>query len=49
MMNRNVLFLVIGALAVAAVFLSYQLYEERQHRAMIGISVGGHEISIEKH
>ena len=48
-MNRNLLLLVIGVLAVATVFLSYQLYEERQRRATIGISVGDHEISIEKH
>ena len=48
MLNRNILFLIIGVLAVATVFLSYRLYEERR-QATIGISVSDHEISIEKH
>jgi hypothetical protein len=49
MTNRNILLLVIGVLALATVFLSYQLYEERQQRATIGISVGDHGVTIEKH
>jgi hypothetical protein len=48
-MNRNIVFMVIGVLAAATVFLSYQLYEERQHRADIGITVGDRGISIQKH
>jgi RsiW-degrading membrane proteinase PrsW (M82 family) len=47
-MNRNVLYLIIGALAVAIVVLSYQFYEERQKTTGIEIDVGKSGISIEK-
>ena len=46
-MNRNMLFLVIGALAVATAFFGCQLYQERQ-KSGIEISVGKSGISIEK-
>jgi len=46
-MTRNVLFLVIGALAVATAVFGYQLYQERQ-KSGIEISVGKSGISIEK-
>jgi hypothetical protein len=47
-MNRNILYLVIGALAVGAVVLGYQLYQERQKTTGIEINVGQRGISIEK-
>jgi predicted negative regulator of RcsB-dependent stress response len=47
-MNRNTLYLVIGVLAVAAVVLGYQLYQERQETTGIEINVGKSGISIEK-
>lgn len=47
-MNRNILYLVIGALAIAAAVVGYQLYQERQKTTGIEISVGERGISIEK-
>ena len=47
-MNRNVLYLVIGALVVAAGVLGYMLYQERQKTTGIEINVGKSGISIEK-
>ncbi|WGJ13303.1 hypothetical protein QEV83_11330 [Methylocapsa sp. D3K7] len=47
-MNRNVLYLIIGALAVATVVLGYQFYQERQKTTGIEIDVGKSGISIEK-
>ena len=47
-MNRNVLYLVIGVLAVAAVVFGYLLYEEQQKTTGIEINVGKSGISIEK-
>ena len=47
-MNRNTLYIVIAALAVAAVVLDYQHYQERQKTTGIEISVGKSGISIEK-
>jgi predicted negative regulator of RcsB-dependent stress response len=47
-MNRNVLYLVIGVLAIAAVVFGYQLYQERQKTTGIEISVGKGGIAIEK-
>jgi hypothetical protein len=46
--NRNVLYLVIGALVVATGVLGYQLYQERQKTAGVEINVGKSGISIEK-
>jgi hypothetical protein len=46
--NRNVLYLVVGALAVISAILGYQLYQERQKTAGIEINVGKSGISIEK-
>ena len=48
--NRNVLYLIIGVLAVAAVVFSYQLYQERQKTTGIDIdiNIGERGISIEK-
>jgi predicted negative regulator of RcsB-dependent stress response len=47
-MNRNILYLVIGALAVAVAVFSYQLYQERQKTTGIEINVGKSGITIEK-
>jgi hypothetical protein len=47
-MNRNVLYVVIGALAVATAIFGYQLYQERQKTTGIQIDVGKGGISIEK-
>ena len=44
-MNRNVLYLVIGALAVAVVVIGYMLYEEQQ--SGIEIEIGENGISVE--
>ena len=46
--NRNLLYLVIGALVVTTVVLGYQLYQERQKTTGIEINVGERGISIEK-
>ncbi|HEY4981205.1 MAG TPA: hypothetical protein VII24_04515 [Pseudolabrys sp.] len=47
-MNRNILYLVIGALVVATAVFGYQLYQERQKTTGIEINVGKSGISIEK-
>jgi RsiW-degrading membrane proteinase PrsW (M82 family) len=46
-MNRNVLYLIIGALAVATLALGYYFYQERQ-KTGIEINVDKRGISIEK-
>jgi hypothetical protein len=47
-MNRNSLYLVIGALVVVAVVFGYQLYQDRQKTTGVEINVGRTGISIEK-
>jgi predicted negative regulator of RcsB-dependent stress response len=47
-MNRNTLYLVIGALVVVTVVIGYQLYQERQKTTGIEINIGKSGISIEK-
>lgn len=46
-MNRNAAYGVIAVLAIAAVVLGYQLYQER-HKTGVEISIGNRGISIEK-
>ena len=46
-MNRNVLYLVIGALVVVAVVVGYLLYQERQQTTGIDINVGNGGVSIQ--
>ena len=46
-MNRNGLYLLIGALIVALGVAGYLYYQERQQTAGIDINVGGSGISIE--
>jgi hypothetical protein len=47
-MNRNILYLVVGALVVAAGVFGYMLYQERQKTTGIEINVGKSGVSIEK-
>jgi predicted negative regulator of RcsB-dependent stress response len=47
-MNRNILYFVVGVLAVATVVFGYQLYQERQKTTGVEISIGDRGISIEK-
>ena len=47
-MNCNVLYAIIGMLAIAAGIFAYQLYQERQKTTSIEINVGKSGISIEK-
>jgi predicted negative regulator of RcsB-dependent stress response len=47
-MNRNVLYLVVGALVIVTVVIGYQLYQERQKTTGVEISIGDRGISIEK-
>lgn len=47
-MSRNILYLVIGGLAVVAVILGYQVYQERQKTTGVEINIGERGISIEK-
>jgi len=47
-MNRNVLYLVIGVLAIVTAVIGYQLYQERQKTTGIEINVGKSGVSIEK-
>ena len=46
-MNRNVLFLIIGVLAVAVLVLGYRFYQEQQRTTGIQIDVGKGGVSIE--
>ena len=45
--SRNVLYLLIGALAVATAVIGNFLYQERQQTAVVDISVGKGGVSIE--
>jgi predicted negative regulator of RcsB-dependent stress response len=47
-MSRNILYLIIGALAAAAVILGYQFYQSRQKTTGVEINIGERGISIEK-
>ena len=47
-MNRNVVYLIIGVLAVCTVALSIQLYEERQEPNGIEIKIGENGISVDE-
>lgn len=45
-MNRNVLYLIIGALAVIAVALGYQRYKAQHQEPGLHIDVGDQGVSI---
>jgi hypothetical protein len=47
-MNRNILYVIIGVLAIVTVVIGYQLYQERQKTTGIEINIGERGISIEK-
>ena len=47
-MNRNILHLVIGALAVVAAVIGYQVYHERQKITGVEFNVSKTGISIER-
>ena len=47
MTRTNVLYLVIGALAVAVVVLSYQLYQDRHQPEGVRIELGPGGLSIQ--
>jgi len=46
-LNRNTLTVLVCVLAVVAIVLGYQLYQER-HKTGVEISIGDRGISIEK-
>lgn len=46
-MNRNVLYLVIGALAVAAAVAGYLLYQEQQKTSSIELNLNSNGVTIE--
>ena len=46
-MNRNALYLIIGALAVAAVVAGYLLYQEQQETSSIELNLDKNGVSIE--
>jgi len=48
MTRERILFLILGALAVAVVVLGYQLYQDRKKTTGIDINIGERGISIEK-
>ena len=48
MTRTNMLYLAVGALAVAAAILGYNLYQERKQPQGVQINVGPGGLSIEK-
>lgn len=48
MSRSNILFLVVGALAVVAIVLGYQLYQDRKKPEGVNINLGPGGISIQK-
>ncbi len=48
MPRNNILYLVVGALALAVVIAGYQLYQNHRQPEGVQINVGPGEISIEK-
>lgn len=47
-MNRNLVYVVVAVLVVAAAALGYQLYRERQKPEGVEIRLDDHGLSIEK-
>jgi hypothetical protein len=48
MTRERILFLILGALAIAVAVLGYELYQDRKQTTGIDISIGQRGISIEK-
>ena len=46
--NRNLIYLVVGALAVAVAILSYNLYQAKKQPEGVQINIGPGGISIDK-
>jgi predicted negative regulator of RcsB-dependent stress response len=46
--NRNVIYLIVGALVITTAVLGYQLYQERKEPKGVQINVGPGGISMEK-
>ncbi len=47
-LNRNMLYLIIGALIVATAVLGYQLYQDRKKPEGVQINLGPSGITIDK-
>ena len=47
-LNRNIIFLIVGALIVVVAVLGYQLYQDRKEPKGMQINVGPSGITIEK-
>ena len=47
-MSRNILFLLVGALAVTASVLGYQLYQEKKQPDGVSINIGPGGLKIDK-
>ena len=47
-MNSNILYSVVGALAVVTAILGYRFYEEHREGSGIEISIGKGGVSVEK-
>jgi hypothetical protein len=48
MTRTNVLYLIIGALAIVVALMGYQIYQERKKPEGVHIDVGPNGLSIEK-
>ena len=48
MNNRNLLYLVVGALAVVTAVLGYMVYQDRQSTGGVEIEIGEGGVSIEQ-
>lgn len=46
--NRNVLYLIVGALVIVVAVLGYNLYQDRKEPKGVQINLGERGISIEK-
>jgi hypothetical protein len=46
--RNNILYLIVGALAIVVVVLSYQLYQDRKQPGGMRIDLGPNGLSIEK-
>ena len=47
-LNRNIIFLIVGALIVVVAVLGYQLYQDRKQPEGMRIDLGPNGLSIEK-
>ena len=47
-LNRNIIFLIVGALIVVVAVLGYQLYQDRKQPKGTQINIGPSGITIEK-